>query len=409
MHPTTSIYETTCDRRFFERWVRAHRRLENLITRDDRLLGGLLGDRLRGNGRREFSQKAFGFTPTQTGIGNGDTMKEIHTFLPGLFAGIQVAFEHKAHDGLAAFPKLLQDFTGHQSLAGVILLGIVMRTIDHDRAGDPFSGDCSLSFGDIMCFVVRSSASPAEHEMAIRIAHGLDDGSLAVGIDADEMVRRAGGRHGIDGDLQTAFRPILESDRHGDPAGHFAMGLAFRGAGTDGCPANQVGDVLRADWIQELRSAGKAQLIDPEENRSRQFHPCRDVAGAVETRIVDEPFPPHGGSRLFEVGSHDNEETVTQGIGDGLQLAGILIGSLGVMDGARADDDQEPVAVFSMKNAANGFSGFYNERRRLISNGQLGLDGARRGERLDFNDVLIVDRPIHQESRPLERSQLLWF
>ena len=132
-----------------------------------------------------------------------------------------------------------------------------------------------------------------------------------------------------------------------------------------------------------------------------QFHPCCDVAGAVDTRIVDEPFPPHGGSRLFEAGSHDNEEAVTQGIGDGLQLAGILIGSLGVMDGARADDDQEPVAVFSMKNAANGFSRLHDECRRLISNGQLGLDGARRRERLDFYDVLIVDRPIHQ-------SHVLW-
>ncbi len=342
----------------------------------------------------------FGFSPAKAGIGNGDTMLKGHTFLPGLFAGIQVAFEHQSHDGLAAFAELPQDLVSDHALAGVILPGIVMRTIDHDRAGDPLSGNRNLSFGNILCFIVRSSASATEHEMAIRIAHSLDDGSLAIGIDADEMVWRAGGRHGIDGDLQTAFRPILESNRHGDPAGHFTMGLAFRGAGTDGCPANEVGDVLRADRIQELRSAGKAQLIDPEENRSRQFHPCRNVAGAVETGIVDEPFPPHGGSRLFEVGSHDNEEAVTQGIGDGLQLAGILIGSLGVMDGARADDDQEPVAVFSMKNAANGFSRFHDERRRLISNGQLGLDGARRGERLDFNDVLIIDRPIHEWSCP---------
>ena len=94
--------------------------------------------------------------------------------------------------------------------------------------------------------------------MAIGIAHGLDDGSLAVGIDADKMVRGSGGRHGIDGDLQTAFRPILESDRHGDPTGHFAMGLAFGGARTDGCPADEVGDVLRTDRIQQFCSAGKA-------------------------------------------------------------------------------------------------------------------------------------------------------
>lgn len=58
--------------------------------------------------------------------------------------------------------------------------------------------------------------------------------------------------------------------------------------------------------------------IDCEENCSRQLHPGCDVIGAVERRVVDEAFPLDGGSRLFEVGSHDNEEAVTQGIGDEL-------------------------------------------------------------------------------------------
>ena len=75
-------------------------------------------------------------------------------------------------------------------------------------------------------------------------------------------------------------------------------------------------------------------------------------------RIVNEPFPAKSGSWLLEIGPHDNEEAVTQGIGNGLQLGGVFIRRIGVMDGTRADDDQKPVAVFSMKNAANRFSGF---------------------------------------------------
>ena len=134
-------------------------------------------------------------------------------------------------------------------------------------------------------------------------------------------------------------------------------------------------------------------MIDFEENRSCQFHPCCDVAGAVEPRVVDEPFPPNGGSWFFEVGSHDNEETVTQGLGEGLQLAGIFIGSLGVMDGARADNDQEPVAVLAMEDFANRLARFDNECRRLIRNRELGLDGAWRGQRLDFDNVLIINGP----------------
>ena len=65
------------------------------------------------------------------------------------------------------------------------------------------------------------------------------------------------------------------------------------------------------------------------------------------------------------------------------------------MNRAGAHDDQKPVAVLSMKNAANRFSGFHDERRGLISNREFGLDGAGRGQRLNLNNVLIVDRSIH--------------
>lgn len=139
----------------------------------------------------------------------------------------------------------------------MIFLGIVMRTVDHDGTGDAFSGNRGLSFCNLLCFVVRSSASAAKHDMAVGVAHGSDDGGLAIGIDADEVVWGAGGRHGIDGDLQTAFCPVLESHRHGDSTGHFSMGLAFGRAGPDGRPTDEVGDVLRADRIQQPCPAGR--------------------------------------------------------------------------------------------------------------------------------------------------------
>jgi hypothetical protein len=346
----------------------------------------------------------FGLAPAEAGIGNRDTMQEGHTFFPCLSAGVQVAFEHETHDGLTAFAELFKHFVGHESLSGVILLGIVMRTIDHDRAGDPFSGDRGFSLGDIVGFVVGASPSAAEHDMAIGIAHGLDDGGLAVGVDADEVVRGAGGSHGINGNLEAAFGSIFEPDRHGHTAGHFPMGLAFGRACSDRGPADQVGDILRTDRIEQFRAARKTQLIDLEQDSPRQFHARCNITGSIEMGIVDESFPADGGSRLFKIGPHHDQEAVTQGIGNQLQLSGIFVGSFGIMDGTGAHDDQQPVPILAMENLTNRFSGFDDECRSLIGNGQFGLNGARGWQRLDFNNVLIVNRSIHDPSR-----SLVWF
>lgn len=111
--------------------------------------------------------------------------------------------------------------------------------------------------------------------------------------------------------------------------------------------------------------------------------------------VIDEALPSDRGPRLFEVGPHHDQESVTQGISDRFQLSGIFVCGIGVMNRAGAHDDQKPVAVLPMKNAANRFSGFHDERRGLISNREFGLDGAGRGQRFNLNNVLIVDRSIH--------------
>ena len=124
-------------------------------------------------------------------------------------------------------------------------------------------------------------------------------------------------------------------------------------------------------------------------------------------RIVNETFPSDGGPWFFKVRPHHDQETVTQRIGNRLQPGGILIGGVGVMDGARSYDDQKPVSILSMENSANRFSGFDDECRGLISNRQFSLNGAWGRQCLDFNDMLIVDRSIHEDYVFLKISFLL--
>lgn len=113
-------------------------------------------------------------------------------------------------------------------------------------------------------------------------------------------------------------------------------------------------------------------------------------------RIIDQPFPADGRARFFEIGSHHNQEPIAQAVGDGLQLRGVFVRGLRVMDGAGADNHEEPFTVLSMKNPADGLSGFDDKGGRLVGDGKLSLNGARGRQRLDFNDVLVINRSIHR-------------
>ena len=66
-------------------------------------------------------------------------MDKCHALFPGLFAGIEIAFKHQAHDRLAAFVELPEHFARDRALARMILVGVVVRAIDHDRSRDPFA------------------------------------------------------------------------------------------------------------------------------------------------------------------------------------------------------------------------------------------------------------------------------
>ncbi len=318
-----------------------------------------------------------------------------HAFFPGLLAGAEIAFQHESHNGLAAIAELTKHLAGHDSLARVIFLGVVVRTIDHDGPGDAFARDGRFGFGDMLIFVVRFAASASEHDMAVGVAHGSDDGRLPVGVDADKMMGRAGRRHRVDGDLEAAFRAVLESDGHGDTACQFAVGLAFSRPGADGAPTDQISDVLWTDGIEQFRRAGQSELIDAQENRPGQFQTGGDVTGAVQVGIVDQTLPADGSPRFLKIGSHDDQEPVTQLVCDRFQLEGIFIGSFGIVDRTRTNDQHQSVAILPVKNSADSVSGLYNQRGCLVSDGKLGLDGARRWQRLNFTNMLVVDRSIH--------------
>lgn len=154
------------------------------------------------------------------------------------------------------------------------------------------------------------------------------------------------------------------------------MDLAFRGARTDGAPADQIGDVLGRDHVQELAGGRHAQAVDVDQQLPRNAQALVDAVALVQVGIVDQPLPAHGGARLFEVHAHHDLQRVLVLLAYGRQAARVLDGGRRIVDGAGADDDQQAV-ILASHDVVDGAAGIADQ----------GFDG-RTADGEEANEVL---------------------
>ena len=77
---------------------------------------------------------------------------------------------------------------------------------------------------------------------------------------------------------------------------------------------------------------------------SRHLQPFVHGKAVVAVRVVDVALPADGGARFFKIDAHDDEQLALERQPVfGLQLAGIVHGLFVVVDGAGANDDDQPV------------------------------------------------------------------
>ena len=134
------------------------------------------------------------------------------------------------------------------------------------------------------------------------------------------------------------------------------MGLTFCGAGTDGRPADQIGDVLGHDRIQKL---GRGRHAFPRQIKQQTACPAQtsvDVVRAVQMRIIDQPLPADSGARFFEIDPHHHFKLILQTLADRSQSLGVLPSRRHVMHGAGTHHHQQTL-VISPKNRLNALSG----------------------------------------------------
>ena len=73
------------------------------------------------------------------------------------------------------------------------------------------------------------------------------------------------------------------------------------------------------------------------------MQPLVDLESSVEIGVVDQPLPADSGARFFEIDAHDDMQVTFQLVTQCFQLAGILHRSLGIVNGAGANDNDNAI------------------------------------------------------------------
>ncbi len=95
--------------------------------------------------------------------------------------------------------------------------------------------------------------------MAVGVAGRLDHRRPPVIGHAQVDLGQRGGHGCIDGDLHVAVQRVLEADRHGEAAGQLAVGRALRGAGSDGRPADRIGQEVGHQGSTNSQPTGRSR------------------------------------------------------------------------------------------------------------------------------------------------------
>ncbi len=336
-------------------------------------------------------EEAFGGGPVDALVGDGLAVGELVEGLGEvLVAGDEVAFEHRSDDGFVAGDALGEDFLEDAGHALVVLAAVGVGGIDHEVWGEAGLFEDGHGGGDAGEVVVGTVGSTAEDDVAVGVAGGGDGGGDALFGDAEEGLWFGGGADGVDGGDDIPADGVFEADGHGKAGGHLAVGLAFAGAGPDGGPGDEVGDVLGGDGVEEFGGGRDAEFDDLAEEAPGEVEALGDVVGAVEVGVHDEALPADGGAWFFEVNAHDEVEVVGDAVGEVAEAFGVFEAGLCVVDGAGADDDEE-AGVLSGEDGADGFAGGGHEGSLGVAAGVFRDAEGRGGEGDVLNDVEVRD------------------
>lgn len=272
-----------------------------------------------------------------------------------MVSGDEVAFEHCSDDGGVASGALADDFFEDGRHVFGLLATVRVGGIDHDAGGELVFEEGVAGGLDGIAIEIGTVFAASENEVAVGISGSRDSGGDALIGDAEESLREGGCLDGVDSGSDIARGGIFKTERHREAGGHLAVSLAFGGAGADGGPGDEVGNVLRGDGVEELGGSWEAETQDVGEELAGDREAFVDVVGPIEVGVHDEALPAHGGAGFLEVDAHDDEDFFFHFLSERGELFGVGEARGGVVNGAGTDDEDES-GVGDKKRIADCFA-----------------------------------------------------
>src|SRR5690606_10918946 len=151
-------------------------------------------------------------------------------------------------------------------------------------------------------------------------------------------------------------------------------------------PRHQVGDVLRGNHVEKLTAGGYAQGVDIQQQLPRRAHALVDIEAVVEVGPIDQSLPAHGRAGCFEVHPPDDCELAALALPSFTQPTGVIQGGFGVVDGARADNDGQPV-VHAVQDAVQAITSLIDDTGNRFAARKLAHQMRWRRQLFDFSDT----------------------
>ena len=217
----------------------------------------------RGRPRPPARRAAGGGVPAHAGVGDALAVDQVPAGGEVLAAGDQEALQHHADDAALAGRDLRADLARPPaawrtwSLPLLPWLASIIR-----RRVQPGRVQRVQRVCDVGGVVVRAGPAAAQDHVAVLVAGRGHDRGAPVGVTPKKTWLLRPTWHASIATCTPPSVRVLEADRHRQARGELAVHLALGGPRADRAPGHRVGDVLRADRVEELAAHRQAQVED---------------------------------------------------------------------------------------------------------------------------------------------------
>lgn len=265
-----------------------------------------------------------------------------------------MGFDHDTHYSSLALLNLLGQHCSYFGLVLMVLQTISMAAVDHQPLLQSLASQGLAGLFYTLCIVVGTTSSTTENDEAILITYGANDGHHTRFCDREEVVRMSYGADGVNRNSEAAVSAILETDGERQTRGQFSMKLRLCSSGTDSTDRQQICQELRRNRIEHLTCNWHASSRQVDKELPRQSQALVDLEAVIDLRVIDQTLPSHRRPGLFQVRAHYNQQVVFVFGFELQQPVAVLERCHGIVDGARADDDQQTLSGVSTLNHLGG-------------------------------------------------------